>query len=75
LCVVVWLQLAVLASSGARWVFDLMFESLPAQVDDTISIEADLHRTSAVAFRLANQVRLVSQYHQPKNPLPIGFTS
>jgi hypothetical protein len=39
---------------GARWKYDLELEASPADVDDTILIEAAMQKTESVVFRLTN---------------------
>eukprot|EP00002_Diphylleia_rotans_P025649 TRINITY_DN5079_c0_g1_i5.p1 TRINITY_DN5079_c0_g1~~TRINITY_DN5079_c0_g1_i5.p1 ORF type:complete len:2913 (-),score=444.38 TRINITY_DN5079_c0_g1_i5:284-9022(-) len=41
-------------ASGGRWRYQLHFESLMPEVDDTITIEAAIHKTESISFRLTN---------------------
>ncbi|KAL3907413.1 MAG: hypothetical protein SGPRY_010178 [Prymnesium sp.] len=46
--------LVVRKASGGRWRYELLLEAGPPQPDDTIHIEAPIHKTAAVSFRLCN---------------------
>jgi len=48
-------QLVISKESGGRWVYEVSFTATEPELDDIILIEAALHRTSSVCFRLTNQ--------------------
>jgi len=48
-------ELVVNKKSGGRWRFEVQLEASEPEVDDVITIEAALHRTSSVSFKIQNQ--------------------
>lgn len=48
-------ELVVNKKSGGRWRFEVQLEATEPEVDDVITIEAALHRTSSVSFKIHNQ--------------------
>lgn len=50
-------------SSGGRWKFNVMFEALDPEIDDSIVIHSPLHKTSSVSFKLSNHLRSVADFH------------
>ena len=48
-------ELVVNKQSGGRWRFDVQLDATEPDVDDEITIEAMLNRTSSVSFKLTNQ--------------------
>lgn len=55
-------QLVISKESGGRWVYEVSFTATEPELDDIILIEAALHRTSSVCFRLTNQWPVTAQY-------------
>jgi hypothetical protein len=55
-------DLIVRRESGGQWKFNCRFEATKCGVDDTIRVEAAMHHTSAVRFRLANTVEEYAPY-------------
>jgi len=47
-------ELIINKSSGGRWRYNMLFESLEPDFDDIITIESPLNKTSSVAFKLNN---------------------
>jgi hypothetical protein len=50
-------ELMIYKSSGGRWKFNVIFEALEPEVDDSITIQSPLHKTSSVSFRLNNHLK------------------
>lgn len=56
-------EFIVYKSSGGRWKFNVVFEALEPEVDDTIVIQSPLHKTTSVSFRLTNHLKSFAEYH------------
>ena len=48
-------ELIINRIGGGRWLFPLTLESTEPDIDDTISIESTVGKTSGISFRLVNQ--------------------
>lgn len=56
-------ELIIYKSSGGRWKFNAVFEALEPEMDDIITIQSPLHKTSSVSFRLTNHMKQYAQFH------------
>lgn len=56
-------EFIVYKSSGGRWKFNVIFEALDPEVDDTILIQSPLHKTSSVSFRLSNHLKNFADFN------------
>lgn len=56
-------EFVVYKSSGGRWKFNVIFEALDPEVDDTILIQSPLHKTSSVSFRLSNHLKNFADFN------------
>lgn len=50
-------ELFIYKGSGGRWRYNIVIEAKEPDPDDTIVIEAQIHKPANVAFRLANHVK------------------
>ena len=50
-------EFIIYKSSGGRWKFNAVFEALEPEMDDIITIQSPLHKTSSVSFRLTNHMK------------------
>jgi hypothetical protein len=55
-------ELLVAKSSGGRWKYNMLLEAAPPDIDDTITIECELNKSSAVSFKLANQFKAYAEF-------------
>ena len=55
-------EFIVYKSSGGRWKFNFVFESVDPEVDDIILIQSPLHKTSSVSFKLTNHLRTFAEF-------------
>merc|ERR1712166_393463 len=55
-------ELMIYKSSGGRWKFNVIFEALEPEVDDSITIQSPLHKTSSVSFRLNNHLKSYAEF-------------
>jgi len=55
-------EFIVYKSSGGRWKFNAIFEALEPEVDDIITIQSPLHKTSSVSFRLTNHMKAFAEF-------------
>jgi len=55
-------ELVIYKSSGGRWKFNAVFEATEPQVDDIITIQSPLQKTSSVSFRLTNHIKQHSPF-------------
>jgi hypothetical protein len=69
------IQLVILKKSGGRWKFDVDLEATPPDADDTILIEANMHKTESVCFRLTNIFPTPARFEARFTPeSPLEFT-
>ena len=55
-------EFIIYKSSGGRWKFNVIFEALEPEVDDTIVIQSPLHKTSSVSFKLNNHLKSYAEF-------------
>jgi hypothetical protein len=55
-------EFIIYKSSGGRWKFNMVFEALEPEVDDTILIQSPLQKTSSVSFRLSNHLKTMADF-------------
>ena len=55
-------EFVIYKSTGGRWKFNVVFEALEPEVDDVISIQSPLHKTSSVSFRLNNHLKSFAEF-------------
>jgi hypothetical protein len=55
-------EFIVYKSSGGRWKFNVIFEALDPELDDTIVIQSPLQKTSSVSFRLSNHLKSFADF-------------
>jgi hypothetical protein len=55
-------ELIIYKSSGGRWKFNVIFEATEPMVDDIITIQSPLQKTSSVSFRLTNHMKQAAEY-------------
>ena len=55
-------EFIVYKSSGGRWKFNVLFEALEPEVDDVITIQSPLQKTSSVSFRLSNHLKSMAEF-------------
>ena len=55
-------ELVIYKSSWGRWKFNAVFEATEPQVDDIITIQSPLQKTSSVSFRLTNHIKQHSPF-------------
>jgi len=56
-------EFIVYKSSGGRWKFNVIFEALDPEIDDSIVIQSPLHKTSSVSFKLSNHLKSFADFH------------
>lgn len=56
------IEFIIYKSSGGRWKFNAVFEALEPEMDDIITIQSPLHKTSSVSFRLTNHMKQYSEF-------------
>ena len=56
-------EFVIYKSTGGRWKFNVVFEALEPEVDDVISIQSPLHKTSSVSFKLNNHLKSYAEFH------------
>ena len=61
-------ELIVNKQSGGRWRFDVQVDATEPDVDDEITIEAMLNRTSSVSFKLTNQFASYAHFEASFTP-------
>lgn len=57
------LEFVVYKSSGGRWKFNMIFEAVDPEVDDVITIQSPLHKTSSVSFKLTNHLKAFAEFN------------
>ena len=55
-------ELFVYKGSGGRWRYNVLIEAQSPEIDDTITIEAPMHRETSVAFRLCNHFKQYASF-------------
>jgi len=55
-------EFIVYKSSGGRWKFNMIFEAVDPEVDDVITIQSPLHKTSSVSFKLTNHLKAFAEF-------------
>jgi len=55
-------EFVVYKSSGGRWKFNVIYEALEPEVDDIITIQSPLHKTSSVSFKLNNHLKSYAEF-------------
>lgn len=55
-------EFIIYKSSGGRWKFNVIFEALDPEMDDTILIQSPLHKTSSVSFKLSNHLKSMAEF-------------
>ena len=55
-------EFVVYKTSGGRWKFNVVFEALEPEVDDTIVIQSPLYKTSSVSFTLNNHLKSYAEF-------------
>jgi len=50
-------------SSGGRWKFNVIFEALDPEIDDSIVIQSPLQKTSSVSFKLSNHLKSFADFN------------
>lgn len=56
------LEFIVYKSTGGRWKFNMIFESIDPEVDDVIVIQSPLQKTSSVSFKLTNHLKAYAEF-------------
>ena len=56
-------EFIVYKSTGGRWKFNMIFESVDPECDDIIVIQSPLHKTSSVSFKLTNHMRTFAEFN------------
>lgn len=56
------IEFVIYKSTGGRWKFNVVFESLEPEVDDVIVIQSPLHKTSSVSFKLNNHLKSFAEF-------------
>ena len=56
------LEFIVYKSTGGRWKFNMVFESADPEVDDVITIQSPLQKTSSVSFKLTNHLKAFAEF-------------
>ena len=51
------IELFINKSSGGRWIYNVLLEATEPDIDDIITIESHIGRTTSVSFNLANQFK------------------
>lgn len=49
-------------ASGGRWKYNILLEALEPDIDDTISIESPINKTTSIAFKLTNQFKAFAEF-------------
>lgn len=57
------MEFVVYKSSGGRWKFNMVLEALEPEVDDVITIQSPLQKTSSVSFKLTNHMRTFAEFN------------
>ena len=57
------MEFIVYKSSGGRWKFNMVFEALDPEVDDVITIQSPLQKTSSVSFKLNNHLKAFAEFN------------
>lgn len=65
-------EFIIYKSSGGRWKFNMVFEALEPEVDDTILIQSPLQKTSSVSFRLSNHLKAMAEFQAYFTPDSAG---
>jgi hypothetical protein len=55
-------EFVVYKSTGGRWKFNVIFDALEPEVDDVITIQSPLHRTTSVSFKLNNHLKSYAEF-------------
>ena len=55
-------EFIIYKSTGGRWKFNMVFEALDPEPDDSILIQSPLHKTSSVSFKLTNHMRTFAEF-------------
>lgn len=57
------MEFIIYKSSGGRWKFNVIFEALDPEVDDSIVIQSPLNKTSSVSFKLSNHLKSFADFN------------
>ena len=68
-------QLFIYKGSGGRWKYNVLIEAKEPDPDDTIVIEAQIHKASNVSFRLSNYVKQYAAFEAVFTPESDPFFS
>ena len=55
-------EFIIYKTSGGRWKFNAIFEALEPEMDDIITIQSPLHKTSSVSFKLTNHMKAFAEF-------------